>query len=438
LEILLDPNKLQQQSSSKQRGTRENSKNNIIKSNRSSYLFIDRTRVRVQGGCGGKGSLSSLSLRQKHKLRPDGGHGGNGGSVLIVADPKEQSLRWTHPHVRAKDGSNGGPQEMQGRTGKNLVVRVPCGVVVKRVLDYDETWDEERQRVVKLGWEDEDDEDVGFDADFYDQPEITAKEERETIVLADLDEPGSNVLVAKGGLGGVGSCLYASLHGPKPDDREMIRNAQPKPGEEVFLELELKMIADLGLVGFPNAGKSSLLRAMSRATPEVGAYPFTTLHPLVGVIEYKDGYRVRAADIPGLVAGAAEGRGKGHDFLRHIERTKALLYIVDVAGTDFRDPRDDLAVLADELSSYGDGSLMERRAIIVANKVDLLPAEDISSILKELYNVAEDIGIYCEDKLVYPISAGVTGYGLSELSKAIRHVVEVTDDDREEAFKSSL
>jgi GTP-binding protein len=433
LEILIDPHKQQSSQSSNNKQQQ--------KSNRSSYLFVDRTRLRVRGGRGGKGSLSSQTLRQKHKLRPDGGHGGNGGSVFVVADPNEQSLRWSHPHVQAMDGTNGGSQEMQGRTGKNMILRVPCGVVIKRVLDYNEVWDEDERRVIRIDDDDEEDEEdvdderVVIDSDdFMDSP--ADRGERQTVVLADLNEPGSNVLVARGGRGGIGSCLYASLHGPKPDDRQLIQNAQPKPGEEAFLELELKLIADLGLVGFPNAGKSSLLRAMSRATPEVAPYPFTTLHPLLGVIEYKDGYRVRAADIPGLVAGASEGKGKGHDFLRHIERTKSLLYMVDAAGTDYRDPVNDLAVLADELSSYGDGSLMDRRVIVVANKVDLLASDDVPALLRQLHDVAKDVGIRLHGDVVFPISAGVTGEGLTELSRTIRQVIEEADDDRDNAFEA--
>jgi GTPase len=172
---------------------------------------------------------------------------------------------------------------------------------------------------------------------------------------------------------------------------------------------------------------------MSRASPEVAPYPFTTLHPLIGCIEYRDGLRIRAADIPGLIAGASEGRGRGHDFLKHIERTKALLYIVDAAGVDFRNPVEDLRVLVDELSCYGDGSLLERRALVVANKVDLLTKERIAEILARVGEAADEIGIQT-DHDVLGISAGVTGDGLGELSKAIRDVVTQTEMDRKLAF----
>lgn len=202
----------------------------------------------------------------------------------------------------------------------------------------------------------------------------------------------------------------------------MAKKARPQSGEIAFLELELKLIADLGLVGFPNAGKSSLLRAMSAATPEVAAYPFTTLHPLIGCIEYRDGFRVQAADIPGLIDGASEGRGKGYSFLKHIERTKALLYIVDSAGVDFRDPIEDLKTLANELRSYGDGSLMERRALLVGNKIDLLHEDRIAELQESLHDTALEVGLHLDhDPLM--ISAGVSGHGLTDLSRAIRQVV---------------
>ncbi|EEC48920.1 predicted protein, partial [Phaeodactylum tricornutum CCAP 1055/1] len=331
LDILVDPRVISQ--------PKRNEKSK--KSNKPSYRFVDRVRVQVSGGAGGKGSLSSEQMRRRHHLRPDGGHGGHGGQVFLVADPREQTLSWTHPHAQAEKGTNGSSKECSGRKGENLIIRVPSG-----------------------------------------NEESLTDSVRRTVVIADLDEPGSYALVARGGQGGIGSSYYASAQGPTPDAKILIRKAKPEPGEIAFLELELKLIADIGLVGFPNAGKSSLLHAMSRASPEIAPYPFTTLHPLIGCIEYQDGYRIRAADIPGLIEGASEGRGCGHAFLRHIERTKALLYIVDAAGTDFRDPAEDLKILAKELESYGDGSLLERRALVVANKLDLLTEEQAFEILE--------------------------------------------------------
>jgi GTP-binding protein len=472
---------------------------------RASYRFVDRTRVRVVGGDGGKGNMSMVRIGRKHHRRPDGGHGGRGGNVIIVADPEEQSLKWTSPHMRAEFGAHGSSQEMHGRSGNNLILRVPCGVIVRRILNHDDVWDPVHKMVHKVEQESEGDDmnevvdeqgveyvfemdledesehvenDDSFDMDTTDFVGLVAEgeqdedqedeedrgsrnalnlvaeeksvstddavagddmisssieflpvEERQSIVLADLDKPGAYVVVARGGRGGKGNCTYARKHGPIPDPVHLLKRGKGKEGEISFLELELKLIADLGLVGFPNAGKSSLLAAMSRAMPEIAPYPFTTLHPLVGCIEYRDGFRVMAADVPGLIGGASEGRGRGHDFLRHLERTKALLYIVDAAGVDGRDPMQDLLTLTDELSAYGDGDMLTRPALVVANKVDLLDAEESKAILFELGAVAKDAGIRFSGD-VMGISAGVTGVGLEPLSRAIRTVVLESENER--------
>jgi GTP-binding protein len=254
--------------------------------------------------------------------------------------------------------------------------------------------------------------------------------DREKVVVADLDKPGSYVVAAYGGRGGVGNCVYAKRQFNQDIVAKAGEKSRSKPGEEVHLELELKLIADIGLVGFPNAGKSSLLAAMSKARPEIAPYPFTTLHPLIGCVEYRDGFRAIVADVPGLVDGAALGRGRGHDFLKHLERTKALLYIVDAAGVDGRDPLEDFSILVDEIQSYGDGDMMARPALVVANKLDLIKDEMMrEEIYLALDDMAKEKGIISHEG-VLGISAGVTGEGLPHLSKSIRELVELGEQFR--------
>jgi Obg family GTPase CgtA len=275
---------------------------------------------------------------------------------------------------------------------------------------------------------------------------------RKTIFLADLDQPNISLLVAEGGTPGVGNQAYANRPYFSSMESNAAKKSIPGMGEITHLELELKLIADIGLVGFPNAGKSSLLSAMSKARPKIASYPFTTLHPLVGSIQYKDGYQIVMADVPGLIDGAAEGRGRGIEFLRHIERTKALVYMVDAAGVDGRDPLNDLRILGKELREYGSSGIygkneiggaggeyeeemrrrrreiMNRPSLILANKMDLMPEIDTGigrreELLFQLGQVAEEVGILCGAGDIKGISAGVTGEGLRGLSKQLRQVI---------------
>ena len=300
------------------------------------------------------------------------------------------------------------------------------------------SYDKMKQRLRDSGkFEDDEDDEIAsspnIDNDASTEP-IFSIEPRQVVTVADLDVPGSHVIVARGGPGGFGNMSFAHRHGPLPDGTILLRRAKGRPGEQVLLELELKLIADIGLVGFPNAGKSSLLRAMSKASPDIAPYPFTTLHPLVGVLEYRDGFQLRAADIPGIIAGAADGRGMGHDFLRHVERTAALLYMVDAAGVDLRHPLDDLTTLVHELERYKDGSLVsDRRALVVANKVDLLHPDAIPEVVAALQETAISLGIQLEQD-VFAISAGVTGQGLGVLSKAMREIVIKSEKEKQDAF----
>ncbi|OQR95749.1 GTPase [Thraustotheca clavata] len=314
----------------------------IRRSKHSKRKFIDRIRIRVKGGHGGNGCTSFVSEGPGQK-RPNGGHGGAGGDVILHVDGRLQNLYKPTHHFNGGDGWNGMPNDRAGRSGKDVIVPVPPGTIVKAV-DRIERWNDELD-----------------DFEYIDLKET----------LIDLDTPGTDYKVAIGGKPGLGSRIltgkttkYGGLRKTMPEGKTL-----GKPGTSQYLELELKTIADIGLVGYPNAGKSTLLRSLSRATPEVAPYPFTTLHPFVGIVEFPDTYRFSVADLPGLIEGAHKNVGLGHDFLRHIERTKILLYVLDTAGTEGRDPISDFEHLQNELELYAP-NITSRPSLIVANKMD--------------------------------------------------------------------
>ena len=284
--------------------------------------FVDETTAFVRGGKGGAGSASLLREPYKPRGGPDGGDGGPGGSVVFEVSEREHDLSHIadHPHLRAENGRPGAANNRTGASGPDLLVPVPDGTVVV-----------ERGEVV-----------------------------------ADLVRPGSRAVVARGGRGGRGN---AALAGPR---ERVPRVAEPgEDGEELRLDLELRTVADVGLVGLPNAGKSTLLAALTAARPKVADYPFTTLTPNLGVVDGERRFVI--ADIPGLIEGASEGKGLGHRFLRHIARCRALLLVVDVSGSD---PRADLEVLRTELAAYDakhEEELARRPSLVVATKIDLVP-----------------------------------------------------------------
>lgn len=285
-------------------------------------MFVDKVKIKVKGGDGGNGCCSFRREKFVPKGGPDGGDGGNGGNVILEASENEQSLVDLSfvRHYEAARGENGKGKDLIGRTGRDVVVRVPVGTVVTNT----ETGE----------------------------------------LLGDLNVPGMRLTVARGGSGGWGNRHFATSTNRAP------RRCNPgTPGEELLIELELKTIADAGLVGYPNAGKSTLLGAVSNARPKVAPYPFTTLNPVVGVVEFPDYTRLTVADIPGLIDGASENVGLGHEFLRHIERTAVLVYVLDMSGIDGRTPWDDFASLKHELNMYQKG-LSRRGMIIAANKMD--------------------------------------------------------------------
>ncbi len=290
-------------------------------------MFVDRTKIKVRGGKGGNGCACFRHEKYVPLGGPDGGDGGHGGSVILRAVTGQQSLvdLYYMPHYEGKNGDNGQSKGCHGRRGEPRLVDVPIGTMVK-------------------------------------DPETGS-------VLADLAAEGAEFVAAEGGRGGFGNIHFANSTNRAPRTCET-----GTPGEERQLLIELKTVADVGLVGYPNAGKSTLITAISDAHPKTAPYPFTTLHPVVGVVKFPDFRRFTVADIPGLIDGAHENIGLGHDFLRHIERCRVLVYVLDMAGVDQRKPWEDLAALHRELELYQPG-LSRRAAFILANKMDLPEAE---------------------------------------------------------------
>ncbi len=299
--------------------------------------FFDSAKIYVTAGAGGNGSLHFRREKFVPHGGPDGGDGGRGGSVYLEADAGMNTLVdfHYHPHHKAKSGGAGGGQKMHGAKGDDLILKVPAGTIVRNA----ETGE----------------------------------------LVADLTAPEQRVMVARGGRGGLGNVHFATSTNQAP--REAQRG---EPGEEVTLELELKLIADVGLVGYPNAGKSTLLSVVSEARPKIADYPFTTLVPNLGVVVVGDPTRgdfesFVLADIPGLIEGAAQGIGLGHEFLRHVERTRLLLHLID--GLSEKDPWEEFAAINHELAEYSD-ALAERPQIVVLTKMDLQEARDKWPALK--------------------------------------------------------
>ena len=300
-------------------------------------MFIDKAVITVKAGNGGNGCCSFRREAYIPKGGPNGGDGAPGGDVIFVGDPGQLTLLDFIYNTRfaAQDGGHGKGKDMHGRRGKDLRIKVPVGTVVRLAATGD--------------------------------------------LLADIDEPGKEVVVAKGGAGGRGNARFATSVNQAPREHEPGQKVDP-----IDVELELKMVADIGLVGYPNAGKSTLLSDVTNANPKIGPFPFTTLHPVVGIMEYEDFGKITVADIPGLVDGAHLNVGLGHEFLRHIERTRMLVYVLDMGGTDGRNPIDDLHALQRELELYSEG-LSKRAKLIIANKMDMEESEkNLEALLKDL------------------------------------------------------
>ena len=320
-------------------------------------MFVDRVRIVARAGNGGPGACSFLREKNRPMGGPDGGNGGQGGSVIIEVDANSNNLikyRYS-PHQFAKNGEHGGTYQKTGKSGADCVIIVPPGTVVSRIPEA----------IIPIG-QDEFGEGRRVHEDLAPVPEDKSLLEP----VADLTKPGERYVLCAGGRGGRGNMNFKSSTNQAPR-----RFEEGEEGDRGQFQMELKSIADAGLVGFPNAGKSTLLSRLSNAHPKIAPYPFTTLEPMIGVIEYPDFKRVYVADIPGLIEGAHEGVGLGHEFLRHIERCRMLLFVIDMAGSEGRDPRDDFAQLRKEVSLY-QKELGERPYLVIANKMDLPEAAE--------------------------------------------------------------
>jgi GTPase len=346
-------------------------------------MFVDEIKIYARAGHGGKGCVAFQREKYRPKGGPSGGNGGRGGDVILEADHDLNNLiaQYFQPRLLAQDGKAGMGKGMDGPAGKDLVVKVPCGTLVWRLPA--QTGAEEKPD------SDSDEAVPAFQTSAGQRPlirhssagsavEMNLVEEPDVNVspsapkgdlTADLIEHGQRFVLCKSGRGGLGNRNFATAA------RQTPRFAQPgEPGEEGEFLFELRIVAEVGLVGYPNAGKSTLLTAISHARPKIAPYPFTTLHPQIGIVEYPDFFRLTVCDVPGLIEGAHRNVGLGHAFLRHIERCKILVLLLDMAGADGRAPWDDYKNLLNELELY-DPALIEKPRLAVANKMDEAVAE---------------------------------------------------------------
>ena len=336
-------------------------------------MFIDITNIELRAGNGGNGAVAFRREKFEPAGGPAGGDGGNGANIIIQADEGMRTLldfRYQRLY-KAEHGENGRNKKQFGKKGEDLILKVPVGTLVK---------DSETKRVI-----------------------------------ADIRENGQSVIVAKGGRGGKGNARFAT------STRQAPRFAEPgTKGEIKKITLELKLLGDVGLVGFPNVGKSTLLSVVSEAKPKIANYHFTTIKPNLGVVDIGEGNSFVMSDIPGLIEGAHEGVGLGHDFLRHVERNKVLVHVVDVSGSEGRNPLEDFYSIEDELRKYDD-RLLGKPSLLVANKMDIPGAEEGLELLKtELKDKIE----------IYPISAA-SREGIKELKYGIWNLLDTVEDEVE-------
>ena len=374
-------------------------------------MFVDHIRIYAKAGDGGNGCVSFRRESFVPKGGPDGGDGGRGGSVVLEADVHSDNLTpfFYEPNVKAKSGQQGGGRQCSGKAAPDKIVKVPVGTIVYRIPG--ELPDEGLDPSIEYGT------DATF-VDFskaplpndYERPtkrKSVAINPDELEIVVDLTEPGQRFVLCQGGKGGIGNVHFKSSRNRVPT-----QFTEGEEGGSGFYYLELRSIADAGLVGYPNAGKSTLLTRVSHAHPKVAPYPFTTLTPHVGVVELPGYRRITVADIPGLIEGAHENVGLGHDFLRHIVRCKLLVFVIDMAGSEGREPLADLQTLRKELDLY-DPKLSERPWIVLANKMDMPEAAEKLKAFKRRYKKIE----------VLPISAD-RGEGIEQVKQRIGALVE--------------
>ncbi|GAE87073.1 GTPase ObgE [Acetivibrio straminisolvens] len=347
-------------------------------------MFIDSARIYIKAGDGGNGAVSFHREKYISKGGPDGGDGGKGGDVVFVVDEGLRTLQDFRYRTRykAENGQNGGGSNCSGKSGEDLIIRVPPGTLVR---------DEQTGRI-----------------------------------LADLVKPGQRTVIARGGKGGAGNQHFAT------PTRQVPNFAKPgEPGQEIWAILELKLLADVGLIGFPNVGKSTILSMVTAARPKIANYHFTTIDPNLGVVNIDAENGFVMADIPGIIEGAHQGVGLGHEFLKHIERTKLLIHVVDISGSEGRDPVQDFEVINDELKKYNP-VLYERPQIIAANKMDVTGAEEN---LEKFRKAVEPLGYK-----IFPVSAA-SNTGLKELVyyaaqkvKELPDTILVSDEENEVVY----
>ncbi|GAB4235571.1 MAG: GTPase ObgE [Chlamydiales bacterium] len=330
-------------------------------------MFVDRVKIHLNAGKGGNGVVAWRREKYIPKGGPCGGNGSPGGNVIVRADTQLSTLDYYFHRkiLKAENGGDGGPNHRQGKRGKDLILKVPCGTLIK---------------------------DVSSGA-----------------ILADLTEDGQEILLCQGGKGGRGNSSFKTSTNQAPNYCTM-----GKPGEERIVEFELKLIAEIGLVGFPNAGKSTLTTALTSVRIKAAPYPFTTLHPNLGFITLDDYTRVFIADIPGIIEGAHRNKGLGIEFLKHIERTRLLLYVLDCSGIDGRNPLEDLNTLFSEVRAYN-SELLNRPFLVVLNKIDDPAAQEHLTFFYK--------NISIDPSKIFEVSA-LTGEGIDKLRKVIEEEIQ--------------